>query len=387
MNRHPSRPPAPSLLRLDIAAPFALVALIWGSTWWVITTQLADIPSAWSITYRFLLAAPAMALLALMTGKSLTIGAKAHRLALLIGLTQFCGNYMFVYEAERHLTSGIVALLMGLLLVPNVVLGWLLLGERISARFVGGSALAIAGIALLLANEARAAPVSGNVWLGVLLATGGLLAAAVANVVQANDTGRAVPMASLLAWSMAYGTLIDGALAWALFGPPVLPRDGAYWAGAAYLAFAGSVVTFPLYFKLVRDLGAGKAAYNGVVTAGAGDAAVHLARRLQLDAARRGGIAAGFGRTVTGSIGPQIARAALRDRSGIGGTSPARASPCHSPPAGSRHRRRGPWGRGSPAPVFARAAVPFRASGRPPRSLRSGGKADRRRGYRHQRGH
>jgi drug/metabolite transporter (DMT)-like permease len=249
--------------------PFALTALIWGSTWWTITTQIGpengNVPAAWSVTYRFVIATPAMALVALLMGSSLRMGAKAHRLAILIGLTQFCGNYMFVYEAERHLTSGIVALLLGLLLVPNAALGWLLLGQRVSARFVIGSLLAIAGMALLLVNEARVAPAGGNVWLGVALASGGLLAAAVANVVQANETGRSVPMASLLAWSMAYGVVIDAGMAWALHGPPVLPRDPIYWAGAAYLALAGSVVTFPLYFKLVRDIGAGRAAYNSIV--------------------------------------------------------------------------------------------------------------------------
>lgn len=260
-----SAQPAPSLLRPDIAAPFALTALIWGSTWWVITTQIGDVPAAWSVTYRFLIATPAMAMVAILMGQRLGLGAKAHRLALLIGLTQFCGNYMFVYEAERHLTSGIVALLLGLLLVPNAVLGWLLLGQRVSARFVAGSAIAIAGMALLLVNEARLAPVGGNVLLGIALSVGGLLAAAVANIVQAGETGRAVPMASLLAWSMAYGTAIDAAMAWALHGPPVLPRDPLYWAGASYLALAGSVVTFPLYFKLVRDIGGGRAAYNSVV--------------------------------------------------------------------------------------------------------------------------
>lgn len=261
-----SRAPAPSLLRFDVAAPFALVALIWGSTWWVITTQIADVPAAWSVTYRFVLAAPAMALVALAMGNGLSLPAKAHRLAMVIGLTQFCGNYMFVYEAERHLTSGIVALLMGLLLVPNALLGWLLLGQRVAPRFAAGSALAIAGIGLLLLNEARAAPLGDKVWLGVLLSAGGMVAAAVANIVQANETGRSVPMASLLAWSMVYGALIDSMFAWATAGPPVLPREPAFWAGTAYLAFAGSVVTFPLYFKLVRDMGAGKAAYNGVVT-------------------------------------------------------------------------------------------------------------------------
>lgn len=258
--------PASSLLAPRNLAAFTLVALIWGSTWWVITTQIDDLAPEWSVTFRFVIATPAMALLALATRSSLKIGAKAHWLAMLVGLTQFCGNYMFVYQAERHLTSGIVALILALLLVPNALLGWLLLGQKITARFALGSAIAIAGIALLLANEARAGGIGGNVWLGVALATGGLFAAAVANVVQANETGRAVPMASLLAWSMAYGTLIDAALAWAMHGAPVLPRDPGFWAGTAYLAIAGSVITFPLYFKLVRDLGAGKAAYNGVVS-------------------------------------------------------------------------------------------------------------------------
>jgi drug/metabolite transporter (DMT)-like permease len=35
--------------------------------------------------------------------------------------------------------------------------------------------------------------------------------------------------------------------------------------GTAYLAILGSVVTFPLYYTLIRQLGAGKAAYNGVM--------------------------------------------------------------------------------------------------------------------------
>jgi len=64
---------------------------------------------------------------------------------------------------------------------------------------------------------------------------------------------------------MLYGTLCDAALALATAGPPVLPTDTAYWLGTAYLAVFGSVVTFPLYYTLIRQLGAGRAAYNGVV--------------------------------------------------------------------------------------------------------------------------
>jgi drug/metabolite transporter (DMT)-like permease len=51
----------------------------------------------------------------------------------------------------------------------------------------------------------------------------------------------------------------------ALDGSPTLPTDGRYWLGTAYLAFAGSVVTFPLYYRLIREIGAGRAAYHNVL--------------------------------------------------------------------------------------------------------------------------
>ncbi|QZH76260.1 MAG: DMT family transporter [Erythrobacter sp.] len=260
-----SENPPHALLRPAIVLPFVLVALIWGSTWFVITTQIDDETALWSVTWRFAMATPAMFALALLMRKPLGMGAKAHGLALAMGLFQFCGNYTLVYLSELHLTSGIVALLIGMMLVPNAILGRIMLGEAITARFMLGSGLALAGIALLLVNEARAAPLGGNVALGTMLALGAMLAASIANVVQAGSTGRSVPLISLLAWSMLYGTLIDGGLAWVVDGPPILPTHAGFWLGTAWLALAGSVVTFPLYYQLVRDLGAGRAAYNGVL--------------------------------------------------------------------------------------------------------------------------
>lgn len=255
---------AQSMLRPAVALPFLLVALIWGSTWWVITGQIGDIPASWSVTWRFLLATPAMFLVAAAMKRSLRLGADGHRLAMLVGVSQFCGNYNFVYRAEMHLTSGVVAVMLALLLVPNAVLARLLLGQPILRRFAIGSVVAIAGIALLLIHEAREAPLGGGVLLGVALALGGMFCASVSNVFQANEVGRRLPMVSLLAWAMLYGTLCDAALAFVTSGPPVLPRDFGYWVGTAYLAIFGSVVTFPLYFTLIRQLGAGRAAYNGV---------------------------------------------------------------------------------------------------------------------------
>lgn len=264
--RDPAPPKAPhALLRLRVAAPFLLVALIWGSTWYVITGQIAEVPPSWSVAYRFAIATPAMFALALATGKSLRLGRAGHFLALALGAFQFCGNFNFVYRAEEHLTSGIVAVMFALLMVPNALFARWLLGQRITPRFMAGSAVAIAGVALLLIEEARAVRLAGDVPLGVALTVGGILSASIANVIQANDTGRALPLASLLAWAMLYGTGIDVAVAWATAGPPVIPSSGAFWAGTAYLAIAGSVITFPLYYGIVRSIRPGRAAYNGVL--------------------------------------------------------------------------------------------------------------------------
>ncbi|MBB4857926.1 drug/metabolite transporter (DMT)-like permease [Novosphingobium chloroacetimidivorans] len=264
MSASETPPPPHALLRPAIAIPFLIVALIWGSTWFVILGQNSAAPVGWSVTWRFVIATPAMFVVALAMRRSLRLGAAGQRLAFFVGLTQFCGNYNFVYRAEHYLTSGIVAVMIGLLLVPNTLFARVLLGQVISRRFALGSAIAILGIGLLLLHEARMAPLGGQVPLGVFLALMAMLCASISNVMQANETGQNLPAVSLLAWAMLYGTLCNAGLALVLSGPPVIPLDGEYWWGTAYLAIAGSVVTFPMYYTLIRQLGAGRAAYNGV---------------------------------------------------------------------------------------------------------------------------
>jgi drug/metabolite transporter (DMT)-like permease len=258
-------PPPHALLRPRVAIPFLTISLIWGSTWFVITGQIHGVPPQWSVAFRFILATPAMFALALLMRSRLRMPPRAHALAVAVGLCQFAGNYSLVYQAERHLTSGIVAVMVGMMIVPNAVLGRLVLHQPITRRFALGSAVAMAGIALLLVNEARVARIGGDVVLGVWLALGAMLSASVSNVIQANRTGRSVPLLALIAWGMLYGTALDTAIAWAFAGPPPPLPGEAYWLGTAYLAFAGSVVTFPLYYGLIREIGPGRAAYHNVL--------------------------------------------------------------------------------------------------------------------------
>ncbi|MEP5936874.1 MAG: DMT family transporter [Erythrobacter sp.] len=258
------------MLSWRIILPFVLTGAIWGSTWFVITGQIDGVPAAWSVFYRFALATPALFLVALAMKRRLRLTRPEHMLAALVGLFQFSGNFLFVYHAELYVTSGIVAMMFGLLMVPNALMARYFLGERVQSGFLLGSMIAIVGVSFLLAHEYLANPdagvVGGNVGLGIVLAMLGILAASVANVIQANPTGRAVPMVSLLAWAMFYGTIFDLGFAYVTAGPPPFPTDQGYWMGIVYLALIGSVITFPLHYNLIREIGAGRTAYNSILT-------------------------------------------------------------------------------------------------------------------------
>lgn len=249
-----------------IVLPFILVTLIWSSTWIVIRDQLGSVPASWSVCYRFLLAGVAMAIFAKMRGVSLNIGGRGLVFAAFLGVAQFVLNFNFVYRAEHYLTSGVVAVVYAMLLIPNSVLSFLFFRQPVSRAFVAGSMVAVTGIALMLAHEYHVASVRPDmVLLGAALSAAGLMSASAANVMQGMEIARRLPMVAVLAWAMLIGAGVDALFAWAIAGPPVFEARIGYMLGIGWLGLAGSVVTFPLYFRLIQRMGAGRAAYSSVL--------------------------------------------------------------------------------------------------------------------------
>lgn len=250
----------------SVVIPFIVFTVIWGSTWTVIRGQLGTVPPQWSVTYRFIVAAIAMAAFARWKGESLYIGRKGLLAACFLGFTQFCLNFNAVYLAERHITSGVVATVFALLLIPASLLAWAFLGQRPTKRFAWSSLVAVAGIVLLFVHELHEHPSgSSQIAAGIGLTLIGMLGAAVANVWQARPEIRHFALFPMLAWSMAAGAIIDGLIAFAMTGPPTLDARWSYWAGVLYLALLASVLTFSLYYPVVRKIGPAKAAYSSVI--------------------------------------------------------------------------------------------------------------------------
>jgi drug/metabolite transporter (DMT)-like permease len=254
-----------SMLSPRVLIPFITVTFIWGATWIVIKDQLGVVPASWSVTYRFLVAGTVMFGVAAVTRTKIWIGWDGLAFAALFGVAQFVFNFNFVYRAEQYVTSGLVALVFALLFVPNALLARLFLGQKISRSFVTGSAMAIAGLGLLFVHEARSDPGNlGSTLAGIGFTLAGVMSASTANIMQATQRARALPMPSLLGWGMLAGTIVNATFAWVTAGPPVVDMRISYFLGIGYLGIIGSALAFTLYFGMIRLIGPAKAAYSSV---------------------------------------------------------------------------------------------------------------------------
>ena len=253
--------------RARVAIPFLICTLVWSSTWLVIRHQLGVVPPAWSVAYRFLIATAAMMAYVRYTGDRMRLTAREHGLAAVYGIAQYSLNYYAVYLAEQTVTSGLVAVVFALLVVPNAVFAWIFLKQGVSRAFVVGSGVAMAGLVLLFSHEmagaavGRAAIFAGIGWslLGVLFASG-------ANVMQATRLAKSVPVPSLIAWGMAWGAAFNCLAALVVDGAPVIDPHPAYWVGTLYLGLIGSALAFTAYLHVIRAIGPGRAAYTSVLS-------------------------------------------------------------------------------------------------------------------------
>jgi drug/metabolite transporter (DMT)-like permease len=256
----------PSMLAPRVLIPFIIVTLIWGSTWLVIRGQLGVVNPSWSVTYRFLIGGLIMLGYAVIKGQSLNLGRSGQMFAAVLGTAQFAFNFNFVYRAEHFVTSGLVAVVFALLVVPNAVFGRVFLGNRMTSRFLLGSAVAMTGVAMLFVHELQIDPgASGATLTGIGLTMAGVMSASIANVMQATNRARLLPSASLLGWAMLWGATLDACFAYLTAGPPTIELTPVYLGGLFYLGVIASAIAFTLYFGAIRIIGPAKAAYSSVV--------------------------------------------------------------------------------------------------------------------------
>jgi drug/metabolite transporter (DMT)-like permease len=247
------------------AALYILVSLIWGSTWLAITFQLGVVAPEASVVYRFGLASLVLMAYASIRRLPMRYSLRDHAFIGLQGLFLFCINYITVYLAEQHLTSGLVAVVFSTLTLCNVVLAAVFLRNPVRTRVILGGVLGVAGLALVFWRELASLALAGEGRLGVGLALASVLSASIGNIVAARNQRAGLPVVQTNAYGMAYGALATLGFALLRGVPFAFDASPGYIVSLLYLATFGSVVAFGAYLTLVGRIGVERAGYIAVV--------------------------------------------------------------------------------------------------------------------------
>ncbi|MBL0143320.1 MAG: EamA family transporter [Betaproteobacteria bacterium] len=244
---------------------FAACVAIWGSTWLAITYQLGVVAAEASVAYRFLLASLLLFGYCAARRLPLRFSPRQHAWIALQGVLMFSVSYVFVYYAEEHIVSGIVAVGYSASPLLNLLLMRALFGNPMSRRVALGGALGLAGIVLVFWPEFAKLGEGGDVRLGILFAAASVVISALGSMAAHRNQSAGLPIWQTMAWGMLYGSAATFAMALALGRTFDFLWTPAYVLSLAYLAVFGSILAFSGFLHLLGSVGAARAGYVGVM--------------------------------------------------------------------------------------------------------------------------
>lgn len=245
-----ARPPA-----VELAAAFASIYLVWGSTFLAIRYAVETIPPFAMMAVRCLLGGGILLGIALVRERGIAWPTRREwGGALVLGAFLFVGCHGVLAYAEERVPSGIAALCLATIPLFVPLLAWALPGgappsRRRSAALVAG----FAGVAMLVASQGTGGglhPADALLLLGSALSwAAGTVATRVVPVPGSPTMGAAMPLlaggAILTVIALASGELS---------GVRLDHVSGRSLGGLAYLVVLGTVVTFSAYVWLLRQV-------------------------------------------------------------------------------------------------------------------------------------
>jgi drug/metabolite transporter (DMT)-like permease len=244
----PQRPAAWKTL-----SAFAVVYLVWGSTFFAIRVGVREVPPFLLAAIRFLIAGSALYGWMLLRGER-GPSAREWSSAVLLAVLIFVLDYGLVFWAEQRVPSGLTAVMLAtipaFMALSEIVI---LRTQKLTLRLAVALAIGIGGVAVLVSRSLSfgGVPIDGA-------GAAALIVAAVSWSL-ASALTRKLPLPPSKVMSSGVQMLAGGALLAATaaargefggFHPSAV--SGGAWLALGYLIVAGSIVAFTAYVWLIH---------------------------------------------------------------------------------------------------------------------------------------
>lgn len=249
------------------AVLYALTVFLWGFTWYAITFQLGIVHPLLSIAYRFGLAAIVLFIYMALRGrlKHARFTRKQHAWIALQGLLLFCLDYWLNYIGTSYITSGLVSVVFSTVVIMNICNQRIFFKISVKPQVIFGSILGLVGICLVFWPEIGKLHFEDSTFKGILIILAATYTASLGSMVALRNTHDHIPVMECNSFGMLYGAAFSFLLAFLSGAPLAFEFTASYILALLYLSIFGSAIAFGTYLTLMRNIGADKASYAGIL--------------------------------------------------------------------------------------------------------------------------
>src|SRR5712691_43868 len=233
-------------------AAFAMLCVVWGSTWLAIRIGLQGAPPFLAASLRFFLAAITLAGVAALLRSKWPANRTEWGLVVFVGIVLFAADYGLIYWGENNgVESGLSAVLFATLpLQTALVANALLDQERLTLQKLLGIALGFVGVLVIFRSQIVSAGLDKAFpMLAIVLSS----SCAALSTVAVKRWGHGTDPVTFNGLAMGVGALCLAVISLVLGEGWRVPSWPEGIGAILYLAIAGSVVTFVTYLWLLKE--------------------------------------------------------------------------------------------------------------------------------------
>ena len=239
----------PSLTRKHYFA-YALICLIWGSTWGAIRLLVRDVPPIRAAAIRFFLAAIILLGIALVRARTLSLSSREWRALLILGITMMGLPYGLLFWAEYRISSSMTAVLFSTCPLFVALFTPLMTRTHVPRRAVFAMLLGLGAMATLFYTELS---VSRYLLLGGGAVIGAVISSSWASVFAKREIGNVSPLLGTAVQFCVGAVVLCIASLMAERGRPSDWNSTSILA-LVFLTIFGSVITFSVYYWLLGKM-------------------------------------------------------------------------------------------------------------------------------------
>lgn len=233
-------------------AAFAVVCVVWGTTYLAIRIAVETVPPVLLTSARYTFAGAVMLAISRLRGERLPKNRSTLVNLAVIGFLMVGVGNLAVVWAEQWVPSGMAALLVATAPFWMAFIE-MFRGERIGLRTAAGLLVGFAGVAMLVAPQMFGGAVGAHFVAGALVIQVGSIGWQLGSV-RGKYSVRNVPLLMSAALQMFFGGVLTGVIGFAAGEAPRFVLTMRSFLALAYLSVFGSILAYSAYVFALAHL-------------------------------------------------------------------------------------------------------------------------------------